>query len=147
MFMTNRIVIDSSILVEYVKNIKVKLLDSLLLNQFSCHINETIISEFYFHFLKLSTGKAPATLQSSGKIKEVMESNKNYLLINAFEFLPNDRRLIHEVPILMQKYNLLPNDAIILATCKIHHITKLASHDTDFIIPCKAEGIELLREE
>jgi predicted nucleic acid-binding protein len=47
----------------------------------------------------------------------------------------------------MSKYNLLPNDAIILATCKIHNITKLASHDSDFILPCKAEGIELLREE
>lgn len=146
--MINRMLIDSSILVEYVKNIKVKLLDSLLSNpSFSCHINETIISEFYFHFLKLSTGKAPATLQSSGKINEVMESNKNYLLINVFEFLSNDRKLIAEVPILMQKYNLLPNDAIILATCKMHNITKLASHDTDFMIPCKAEGIELLREE
>jgi predicted nucleic acid-binding protein len=47
----------------------------------------------------------------------------------------------------MVKYNLLPNDAIILATCKLHAITKLASHDRDFIIPCKAEGIELLRED
>ena len=45
----------------------------------------------------------------------------------------------------MSKYNLLPNDAIILATCKLHGITQLASHDTDFIDPCKAEGIELLK--
>lgn len=76
-----------------------------------------------------------------------MENNKNYLLINVFEFLPGDRRLINEAPILMAKYNLLPNDAIILATCKLHNITKLALHDTDFIFPCQAEGIELLREE
>ncbi len=148
MFMTNRILIDSSVLIEYVKNNKVKLLVSVIDNKFSfCYINETIISEFYFHFLKLSTGKAPASLQSSRRIKEVLESNKNYLLINVFEYLSNDRRLISEVPILMSKYNLLSNDAIILATCKIHNITKLASHDSDFILPCKSEGIELLREE
>jgi predicted nucleic acid-binding protein len=50
-------------------------------------------------------------------------------------------------PIFMSKYNLLPNDAIILATCKMHNITKLASYDTDFIVPCQEEGIELLREK
>jgi predicted nucleic acid-binding protein len=47
----------------------------------------------------------------------------------------------------MSKYNLLPNDAIILATCKIHGITELASHDADFTIPCGEEGIELLIEK
>ena len=47
----------------------------------------------------------------------------------------------------MAKYNLLTNDAIILATCKIHNITKLASHDSDFVNPCEGEGIELLREQ
>jgi len=46
----------------------------------------------------------------------------------------------------MQQYNLLPNDAIILATCKIHNITQLASHDKDFEAACKAEGITLLTE-
>ena len=51
------------------------------------------------------------------------------------------------VPAFMITYNLLPNDAIILATCKIHGITQLASHDSDFILPCAAEGIELLRED
>ena len=51
------------------------------------------------------------------------------------------------VSMFMANYNLLPNDAIILATCKLHGITQLASHDSDFIIPCQAEGIELLREE
>ncbi len=146
--MTSSVLLDSSILIEYAKNKKVKLLDSLINdNSFSCYINETIVSEFYFQFLKLSTNKAPATLESSGLINLVLENNKNYLFINLFEFLLSDRSIIKRVPELMKRYNLLPNDAIILATCKIHNITKLASHDTDFIIPCKAEGIELLREE
>lgn len=93
--MINRVLIDSSILIEYVKNNKVTLLDSLIDDKLSSrYINEIIISEFYFHFLKLSAGKAPASLQSSDRIKEVPESNKNYLLINVFEFLSNDRRLI-----------------------------------------------------
>ena len=144
----SRILLDTSILIEYIKNDKVKLLDSLMDDAtVSCCITETIISEFYFQFLKVSTGRAPATLKSSAKIKDVFETNNNYFLINVFEFLATDRTLINEVPIYMKKYNLLSNDAIILATCKLHGITQLASHDSDFIIPCQAEGIELLREE
>ena len=144
----SRILLDTSILIEYIKNDKVKLLDSLMDDPtVSCYITETIISEFYFHFSKVSTGRAPATLKSLAKIKEVFETNNNYFLINVFEFLATDRTLINQVPIYMKKYNLLPNDAIILATCKLHGITQLASHDSDFIIPCQAEGIELLREE
>ncbi len=146
--MNNRIFLDSSILIEYAKNKRVKLLDTLFDdNSSSCYINETVVSEFYFQFLKLCTNKAPATLHSSNSIKSVLENNKNHLFINLFEFLPGDRSIIERVPQLMSKYNLLPNDAIILAACKIHNITKLASHDSDFVLPCQAEGIELLREE
>jgi predicted nucleic acid-binding protein len=47
----------------------------------------------------------------------------------------------------MIKCYLLANNAIILATCKINNIAKLPSHDSDFILPCAAEGIELLIEE
>jgi predicted nucleic acid-binding protein len=47
----------------------------------------------------------------------------------------------------MAKYNLLSNDAIILATCKLHNIPNLASHDSDFEEACKGEGITLLKEE
>lgn len=46
----------------------------------------------------------------------------------------------------MQKYNLLPNDALILATCKIHQIPQVASFDTkDFEKACKGEGIKLIQ--
>ena len=67
----SRILLDTSILIEYIKNDKVKLLDSLMDDPtVSCYITETIISEFYFQFLKVSTGRAPATLKSSVKIKD-----------------------------------------------------------------------------
>lgn len=39
----------------------------------------------------------------------------------------------------------MPNDALILATCKHHGIPALASFDPDFVAPCEAEGIALLR--
>jgi uncharacterized protein len=146
--MTSKVMIDASVLVEYAKKNKTKLLNSLLENDsVKCYINETVASEFLFQFIKFNTSKAPATVKSAKKIKEVFDNNSNYLLINLFEFLPTDIQLLNLVPNFMQQYNLLPNDAIILATCKIHNIKQLASHDKDFELPCKSEGITLLTEE
>lgn len=45
----------------------------------------------------------------------------------------------------MSKYNLLPNDAIILGTCILHEIKFLATHDSDFDIAAPAEGIILFK--
>ena len=57
-------------------------------------------------------------------------------LLKNFEFIPSTKELLTVVPALMGKYNLLSNDAIILATCKINNISILASQDTDFVQPC-----------
>jgi predicted nucleic acid-binding protein len=148
MFMTNRVMVDSSVLIEYIKKRKTELLDSLLNeNPIILYINETVISEFLFNFLKLNANASPLSLQSSKRIKGIMENSNDHYLLFLFEYLETDSRIYNTVPQLMSKYNLLPNDAIILATCKMHNITKLASHDTDFVIPCQEEGIELLIEK
>ena len=73
------------------------------------------------------------------------EENQTKILID-FQFIEAGESALLLVPFYIAQYNLLPNDAIILATCKINNITKLASHDTDFIIPCQQEGIQLLIE-
>jgi len=41
---------------------------------------------------------------------------------------------------------LLPNDALILATYKLHGITYLASYDNDFKVACAAGGIKLIQQ-
>jgi len=66
-------------------------------------------------------------------------------LLSQFIVLPNGNEIIPEYLRLMQQYNLLPNDALILATCRLHGITHLASHDTtDFGPACAGEGIRLV---
>lgn len=146
-FTTNNLFIDTSILIENVKGNKKGFLLNLLQDRtLNCFINETVVSEFLFHFLKLNGNASPQSSQSSGKIPSIIKLSDDHHLIRLFHFLPSNGSLITLVPSLMSTYNLLPNDAIILATCKIHGITKLASHDGDFIIPCKKEGIELLTE-
>jgi uncharacterized protein len=148
MFMTSNVFVDSSILIEYNKGVKIKLLSSLLNNQQNiCCINETVISEFLYHFLAKNSDASPKTLQRKNRIANVFERSKQHNIIHLFSFLATDESILDIVPGFMQQYNLLPNDAIILATCKIHNIKQLAGHDTDFKEACNGEGIELLIEE
>jgi len=139
--------IDSSVLVEFSKGTRKKLLLSIIDNPDNEYfINETVVSEYLYYYLILKGGAAPRSLKSSEKIKEIINQSTDYMLLRNFLFLPATDLLFSLVPDLMAKYNLLPNDAIILATCKIHNITQLASHDKDFEEACKAEGITLLTE-
>jgi predicted nucleic acid-binding protein len=145
--MINKILIDSSILIEYIKKKKTKLLLEIISNLESegC-INEVIVSEFLYHLLIINGNASPRSLQSSKKIQQILSSSSEQKLLKRFTFLSTDESIVSLAPSLMAQYNLLPNDAIILATCKIHGITQLASHDKDFVEPCKAEGITLLTE-
>ena len=117
--MTNKVFIDSSVLIG---------------------------SEYLYKYIGLQNLGAPRTVQSDKKIAEALQP---YLITNILEeflFLDMNRLVVLTAPILMSEYNLLPNDAIILATCKFYGIEYLASHDKDYDIPCKAEGITLLTE-
>jgi len=146
--MSNKVMIDSSILIEYIKQTKTVLLTSLLKDTITaCYVCEVVVSEFLFYYLKINATASPLSLRSSKRIKPILENTSDYTLLHLFHFLTTDKQLYNMVPHFMSKYNLLPNDAIILATCKMHGITKLASHDADFAIPCGEEGIELLIEK
>lgn len=148
MCMINKILIDSSILIEYIKKKKTNLLLEIISNaETEGCINEVIVSEFFYYLLIVNGNTSPRSLQSSKRIQQVLNNSPEQFFLKRFTFLSTDESVVHLVPILMSKYNLLPNDAIILATCKIHNITQLASHDKDFKEACQGEEIELLTEQ
>ncbi|MBK9015489.1 MAG: PIN domain-containing protein [Saprospiraceae bacterium] len=62
-----------------------------------------------------------------------------------FSWLSDDASMLQTTVDFMSKYNLFPNDALILAACKLHGIKALASFDPDFNAPCQGEGIRLLQ--
>ena len=66
-----------------------------------------------------------------------------YFLSN-FKILPIDEEILKLGEKYIEIYGLLPNDALVLATCKNHSIKYLISIDTDFPEPCKKEGIVLI---
>ncbi len=148
MFMNNKVFLDSSILIEALKGNKKKFYQNLISDANNLlYINSTVISEYLYYLIGFSGGNSPRSLQQSNKLKNVLVNEENQTkILTDFQFIEANENALTLVPQFMSQYNLLPNDAIILATCKIHNITKLASHDTDFIIPCQGEGIQLLTE-
>jgi predicted nucleic acid-binding protein len=145
----NKIFLDSSILIEALKGNKLEFYYSLVSDaKNNFYINSIIVSEYLYFLTGFSGGSSPRSLKESGKIKDTLADQINQIeILNEFTSIEAGESALFLAPIFMSKYNLLPNDAIILATCKMHNITKLASHDTDFVLPCQEEGIELLIEK
>lgn len=146
--MTNKIFIDSSVLVEPLQNRKVEFYKNLISNSnyVNC-INSIVVSEYLYKYIGLQNLGSPRKIQSDNKIAEALQPYFITETLKEFLFIEVNENVVSLAPALMDKYNLLPNDAIILATCKIYNITQLASHDKDFKAPCKSEGITLLTED
>ncbi len=146
--MSNRIFIDSSILVEYHKGAKRTFYRALLSDtRFVLSISQTVVSEYLFHHLGITGGKSPLTLKVNKAVSATLRSNDPLPFLEVLEWLPDSPAMLDLSLQYMQSYNLLPNDALILASCKLHGIRALASFDPDFGMACRAAGITLLRDE
>ena len=147
--MSNRIFVDSSILVEYSKNTKTELLEYLIshISDFELCISETVLSEYTFHFLAKCGDKSPLTLKRDVAISNILSQNRQIeSLLGFFKIISGNKDLFPLYLRLMQQYNLLPNDALILATCLNNGIKTIASFDTDFKEACQNEGILLISD-
>ncbi|AGK61251.1 putative nucleic acid-binding protein, contains PIN domain [Archaeoglobus sulfaticallidus PM70-1] len=140
----SRVLIDSSLLIEYFKgNPKaVEIFENLKTSPVALLINPIVFSEVSYLFLRYSTKKSrfdftPEVVKSS-KIETL------FVLLNSFGILDLTKEIVILAENIMVKYGLLPNDALILATCKFYGIKYLISLDGDFKEPCVKEGIELI---
>ena len=145
--MSNKIFLDSSVLVEYTKGTKVDLFEGLVakINLEKC-ISQVVLSEYTFYLLIIEGGKAPLTLKRDNAIGEIINQHNPTNFLETMTFLSVKESIIPLYLRLMQDYNLLPNDALILATCKLNNIIQLASFDTDFAPACAGEGIQLISQ-
>ncbi len=73
-----------------------------------------------------------------------MENHEPIEFIRNFKVLDMDEEIIDKSDYFMCNYNLLPNDALIFATCRIYDIKYLASFDRDFRQICGEEEILLI---
>ncbi|MEM1326525.1 MAG: PIN domain-containing protein [Bacteroidota bacterium] len=147
--MSNRIFLDSSILVEYRKGTKTALLDRLLqhVGKLELCISETVSSEYLFHLLALFGQKSPLTLKESKSIGKHLKQARPNEMIHGFSWITGTLDLHQRATELMIAHNLLSNDALILALCQLHQIDTIASYDTDYVLPCVQLNMTLLQSE
>lgn len=144
--MINNVFLDSSVLIEPIKNNKVEFYNELISNEsYNCCINTIVLSEYMYKYLGLQGVGSPRSIESRKEIDDVLQPYFTTNTLSEFDFLENNEAIVLLVPQIMSKYNLLPNDAIILGTCILNDIKFLATHDSDFDIAASAEGITLLK--
>ncbi len=128
-----KIFIDSGLLIEYEKQTKTELLEALLKTRHQIFINPIVISEYLYQLLGILGGRSPMSIQESGKISATLSLHDTEEFLSGFQILPIPDAALFLAIDFMKKHNLLPNDAIILASCKILDVQVLASHDSDFL--------------
>ncbi|RCR69041.1 type II toxin-antitoxin system VapC family toxin [Larkinella punicea] len=139
-----KIFVDSSILIEYIKDQKTVLLEEMFIQSLPLYYNSIVLTEYIYYFLGHHGTKSPRTLKENKRIPEIVIQNEPLGLLSLFEQVNNPEPSSSTVIRLMKTYNLLPNDAIILAHCLTAGIHYLASYDSDFQIPCASEGVTLI---
>lgn len=126
--MSNRIFLDSSILVEWSKGRQTDLLNHLLADErYELCISQAVLSEYTYYLLIIEGGKAPLTLKRDGTIPQLIQQHNPGPFLQGMIVLSNGNELIPEYLRLIEQYNLLPNDALILATC---HLPPARPHST-----------------
>lgn len=141
-----KIFIDSSILVEFEKQTKTDLLFYLMSDKASSlFVNSTVLSEYTYYLLAIESGKSPRSVKEDGNIGAIIQQNNPEPFLDVFQTTPLKPGITTVFLEMMSKYNLLPNDALILADCKLNSINALASYDVkDFSDACKKAGIQLI---
>lgn len=143
--MNNKIFLDSSILVEYRKGTQTDLLEAIVANtDFEPIINQVVVSEYLYYHIAIFSGKSPMSIKSAGEIGIYLSMGDPDAFLAQFGWLQDFPMLFKKASLFMQNYNLLPNDALILAICQFHDIRYLASFDSDYVHACQAEGIFLI---
>jgi len=143
----NKIFIDSSIFIENFKgNTTAKEILEVAVDKFDVCINSIVFSEVLFKLMVLKSGKSILTIKSQNLISSLIKELKNYSeLLLLFKVLEENKEILNISLRFLEKYSLLTNDALILATCKYYGIDKIASLDSDFEKATISENIKLIR--
>jgi len=139
-----KILVDTSILIEYIKGTKTELLENLIKDKHQLYINGIIYSEFMFHFISVISGKSPFTLKKKKAVADILNEYEPIEFLQLFEILPETDEIVDLSYFYMKKYNLLPNDSLILSTYKLYNLDILATYDSDFKEIAEKENLKLM---
>ena len=83
-------------------------------------------------YLILTTGEGPLNLRKKPEFVRSVDLSPILDLFEILHTLPIDKIEEKEIAEIINKYGLLPNDALIAATCRHYGIKKIATFDDDF---------------
>ena len=135
-----KIFVDSNIIIEALKKKGLENAKSI----FRYMIND-LVNSYYYNLIVYSEVKFKILFKVKDRDSDKVEVF-SYLkeIFKFLNFLSSDEITMEISDYLIEKYNLKPNDALILATCKRYGIKYLLSLDGDFKIPCMNEGVVLI---
>ena len=132
-----KVFFDSNVFLKYLAGVEEakKLLDKVEYSEWRGYVNDVVISEVVYGYLRLALNISRYRLREYivkyiDRVGELLEQDVYPLFVN-FEHLPT----IIGIDALLKyiiKYKLLPNDALIVATCKTYDIKDIATFDEDF---------------
>jgi len=135
--------VDSNVIINHLEG---ELDLSELRSKYTLYSNAIVFSEVFMVYLKAITGKKSYELKRNPElvVEKKDELEELFMLFEIFEELEINKEIRNMAYEFVKKYGLLPNDALILATCKFYGIKYLISFDGDFERACKDEGIVLI---
>ena len=138
--------VDSTLIVEHLKGNKSArdLIEMLIDSDANAYINSVVASEVLFIYIKLTTGRSYLTLKKNPQLVKALDKRPVYNLLRMFKFVDTNEFIFSVAERLIDKYGLLPNDALILATALFYGFDYLITFDSDFLEPCKAEGVKVI---
>ena len=128
----NGVFIDSSVFLDFLEG---KEKAKTILEEYSglegC-INSIVFSEVLYVYIKAETEMKSYELKKHPELVKSVELKEIEDLLGRYRTLDVGEAVQSKADVLIKKYGLLPNDALIAATCKHYDIRKIATFDSDF---------------
>ncbi len=127
-----RVFFDSNVFLHHLGGTKEKateLLEKVEQGEIRGYINDVVVSEVVYGYMRAVTGLKPFELRKKITATDIRFDTVRELL-DMFSILPCNFGV--DLIDVIEKYRLLPNDALIAATCKYYGIKKIATFDEDF---------------
>ena len=131
-----RVFFDSNVFLKYLAGVEdaKKLIGKVEYGEWKGYVNDIVISEVVYGYLRLALDVSRYRLRKyvieyTDRVKELLEQDV-YPLFTDFEHLPISIGIENLIEY-MTKYRLLPNDALIVATCRAYNINDIATFDED----------------
>ncbi len=141
------VILDSNVIIKHLQgttNI------GTLLSEHNCTYNDIIASEVTYVIMRATTGKSPFEIK---RIKKLSEKTMTALQViydifdYALEYVPIGTEVLRQARKYIEKYALLPNDAIVLATATYYGMDAVVTYDSDLLTLKKVQGVQIATPE